>query len=69
VSIVTARLLPKSSTEDQLIGFRCSGKKHGNACNKLLLEMHPDALRAEKQLRVKCKDCNAMNTFIGTDAA
>ena len=69
MSVVTARLLARSSTEEHLIGFRCSGRKHGNACNKLLLEMHADALRSDKQLRVKCKDCNAMNTFIGTDTA
>lgn len=66
---LTARLVERTSTDDRLLGYRCSGrKKDGSPCNKLLLEMHQDAIRAGKFLRVKCKDCNAFNFFSGTDA-
>lgn len=65
-----ARLVQRSSTEDRLIGFRCSGRKRdGQPCNKLLLEMHQDAIRANRFVRIKCKDCNEFNFFTGTDAA
>ncbi len=51
-------------------GFRCTGRKRdGQACNKLLLEMHPDALRPGRTVRVKCKDCNEFNVFTGSHAA
>lgn len=67
---LTARLTECSSTEDRLLGFRCSGRKRDGApCNKLLLEMHQDAIRTGKFVRIKCKDCNAFNFFSGTDAA
>jgi len=67
---LTARLVERSSTEDRLLGFRCSGrKKNGEPCNKLLLEMHEDAIRAGKFVRIKCKDCNGFNFFTGTNAS
>ncbi len=63
---LTARLVDRSSTDDRLSGFRCSGRKRdGQGCNKLLLEMHADALRPGRTVRVKCKDCNQFNVFTG----
>jgi phage FluMu protein Com len=69
ITAQTARLVESSTTADRLVGFRCSGRKlDGRACGKLLLEMHEDAIRAGKFVRVKCKDCNALNSFTGTNA-
>jgi phage FluMu protein Com len=65
-----ARLVAASSTEDRLSDFRCTGrKKDGQGCNKLLLQMHADALRSGRTIRIKCKDCNAMNVVSGSTAA
>lgn len=68
--VAAARLVSSSSTADRMSGFRCTGRKRdGQACNKLLLEMHPDALRPGRTVRIKCKDCNEFNSFTGTTAA
>lgn len=69
MALGTARLVQRTSTDDRLQGFRCAGKKpDGRACQKLLCEMHEDAIRPGRIVRVKCKDCNALNSFAGTDA-
>jgi phage FluMu protein Com len=62
----TARLIDRSSTEERLLGVRCSGKKRdGTACNKLLAEMD---LKAGSIVRVKCGHCNEFNVFTGRAA-
>jgi phage FluMu protein Com len=63
----TARLVDRSSTEDRLLGVRCSGRKRdGSACNKLLAEMN---LTPGSIVRVKCGHCNEFNVFTGRSAA
>lgn len=70
ITAQTPRVVAASSTEDRLSGFRCTGrKKDGQGCNKLLLEMHADALRPGRTIRIKCKDCNQMNVVSGSTAA
>lgn len=63
----TARLVDRSSTEDRMLGVRCSGRKRdGAACNKLLAELH---LTPGSTVRVKCGHCNEFNVFTGRNAA
>jgi LSD1 subclass zinc finger protein len=63
----TARLVDRSSTEDRLLGVRCSGRKRDNSpCNKLLAEMD---LKPGSYVRVKCGHCNTFNVFTGRTAA
>jgi LSD1 subclass zinc finger protein len=58
----TARLVESSSSDDRLLGVRCSGQKRdGTPCNSLLAEMQLTA----GTVRVKCRHCNAFNTFVG----
>jgi phage FluMu protein Com len=62
----TARLVDRSSTEDRLLGVRCSGRKRdGSACNKLLAELD---LKPGSVVRVKCGHCNEFNVFAGRTA-
>jgi LSD1 subclass zinc finger protein len=62
-----ARLVDRSSTDDRLLGVRCSGsKRNGSPCNKLLAELD---LTPGSVVRVKCGHCNAFNVFTGRSAA
>jgi phage FluMu protein Com len=64
---MAARLVDRSSTEDRLLGVRCSGRKRdGSPCNKLLAEMN---LTPGSIVRVKCGHCNEFNVFTGRSAA
>jgi phage FluMu protein Com len=64
---MAARLVDRSSTEERLLGVRCSGRKRdGSPCNKLLAEMD---LKPGSIVRVKCGHCNEFNVFTGRSAA